>query len=439
MSAAGDDQTPVGVAPETASLLWSFNEREAQADRDRFHERSQLHLKDVIWRSRLLEFYARQTSLRDRRPSRRKAEVVCPKTFSFIENPDLAIQTLSEFVTKARDGAHVIHLDQQRCEHLDLCALTALNALALDARKRLKMGFTGHYPESEEAREIVTAAGLPRLLGVPVPDTRTFKIFRLTQGGNKNPKLSINFPSRKEKASSRLALYIDDCLKLYGFCFKPDGLARLGKLAGEVLDNAENHASEWPWYVSGYLRQPETSDFGDCHLVFLNFGPSIAETLQHLPEDTEIRRRIVGLVELHRKEGFFSPRWTEEQLWTLYALQEYVSRFYDDRTRGLGTADMIEAFQTLGQTGEGEKEPIMALISGRTRITFDLEPAHTMRRATADEGQEVRRIAFNETNDLQRPPDRGAVQSMANYFPGTLISLRFFLDQRHLKTLIPKT
>lgn len=347
------------------------------------------------------------------------------------------MEMLAKFVDHARDGARSLSIDQRDCEQLDLCAATVLNVLGLEARVRLRTAFDGQYPGSPEAREIVAATGLPKLLKAKVPDVGNFLVFRLRHGGLK-PRPSLYRPSLKEEVSSDLAKYLDECLGLYGYGFSPAARQYAGQLTGEVLGNAEDHAPMWPWYVAAYLRQPEGKDFGDCHLTFLNFGPTLAETLKSLETGSELRRRIEALVDLHRQSRFFGilrPEWTEEGLWTLYALQEFVTRHFGSDnvlSRGVGTADMIEAFQSLGRSAESGYRPRMCIVSGNTQILFDDNPSHRMRAAELEGVGGVRTIAFNAENDLRKPPDPGTVRKLKRFFPGTVISLRFYLDERYL-------
>ncbi|MEA3207132.1 MAG: hypothetical protein QOE70_189 [Chthoniobacter sp.] len=72
----------------------------------------------------------------------------------------------------------------------------------------------------------------------------------------------------------------------------------------------------------------------------------------------------------------------------------------------------------------------MVLLSGRTRIHFDKE----YRLAQDPNGRWI--IAFNADNDLQKRPDPKHVHSMQGFFPGTLLSFRFFIDKRHIESLI---
>jgi len=42
-------------------------------------------------------------------------------------------------------------------------------------------------------------------------------------------------------------------------------------------------------------------------------------------------------------------------------------------------------------------------------------------------------IAFNNNNNLQEPPNSNNVIKMKSYFPGTLISLKFYIDEKYLE------
>ena len=42
-------------------------------------------------------------------------------------------------------------------------------------------------------------------------------------------------------------------------------------------------------------------------------------------------------------------------------------------------------------------------------------------------------IAFNKENDIYQKPDRTYVRRIKERFPGTIISLRFYLDGRYIR------
>ncbi len=44
-------------------------------------------------------------------------------------------------------------------------------------------------------------------------------------------------------------------------------------------------------------------------------------------------------------------------------------------------------------------------------------------------------IAFNDENDIYMPSNSDNVIFMKNYFPGTVISLKFYLDSRYINKM----
>lgn len=386
-------------------------------------------------RSHLLELFARRFGL-DADPDLEdtEAHIALPERFSFIENPEQTLAVFREAVEAMRRGPRRIVIDQRKCVLIDICAAAVLNTLALEAHRTIGNNYAGFYPGKGEALEIVVATGLPKVLGVKLPPMRHFRKFHVRKGPQ--PKTSLLAPTWKERVGSELTEYLAACFKRCGHRLTREGRKRIGKLLGEVLANAEDHASGNPWFITGYLRQPAERAFGDCHITVFNFGPTIAETLQGLPAGG-YRTDVESLVQEHRQRRLFGlvrPKWSEQGLWTVYALQEGVSRLNAPGTsRGVGTADMIEEFQKLGRTAGNGPEPRMSLLSGNIHILFD--GRHRIQLEEMEASRPRRIIAFNETNDLLEPPDDGAVTHLEHGFPGTLLSLRFYIDQRYLKDL----
>jgi hypothetical protein len=381
--------------------------------------------------SELLSYYAARTNARPVGKRRDLREIVFPERFSFIEAPDEALSVLFElvrYVVGGRTGK--LNMQQRDCSLLDLCAESVASVLGLEAKK-LSVGFKGVFPKDPNQRDIVLTAGLPRNLRVPLPEPKGFFTFELYRGRKTADSAFVS--SQREVQSDKLTQYVNDCLARYGFKMGPDIAAYLSSLVGEVIGNAEDHSGRGEWWVAAYLHQASNTDYGDCHITIFNFGKTLNETLQELPANALLRQNIHDLVAAHARFKFFGPSWTEENLWTLYALQEGVSRHNTQTTslgtRGIGTVDMIEFFQALGQSAKSQ--PKMCIVSGHTHIAFDNR--YTMKRQVTQSGETRRIIAFNKTNDLNRPPDAGYVNELKRFFPGTLISLRFYLDKKHLE------
>ncbi len=122
-------------------------------------------------------------------------------------------------------------------------------------------------------------------------------------------------------------------------------------------------------------------------------------------------------------------------MWTLYALQDGVSRLRNintiSKSRGSGTKQLIETFQQIGNTKE--KESKMCIISGKSYIRFTGK--YKMQKNNDNNRMQ---IAFNDDNDLRKLPDDNYVKTISNYFPGTIISMKFYLDPKYLNKIVGK-
>lgn len=333
-----------------------------------------------------------------------------------------------------------VFVDQKACTLMDLCANSLMSIVGLEASRNRKISFSGRYPESEEQHEIVLSSGLPKVLGFAGEEPEGFLCFKLRRGRKGDGAAESS--TEAERVTTRLAQYVDHCLWQYGHTLAPRGRDMLCKLVGEVLANAEDHSDTRSWWVSGYLRH-RGEDYGDCHITIINFGQTLAQSLQCLPSTSLLRRDIEGLTSEHTRQGFFhlfGSNWTQDDLWALYALQEGVSRHNKEADkiggRGVGTAEMIEFFQELGRCHEEGSAPKMCVVSGRTQFLFD--GRYRMKSEPTAAGETRRIIAFNDDNDLQKPPNASCVRRLKRFFPGTVISLRFYLDRRHLADMIRK-
>jgi hypothetical protein len=384
-------------------------------------------------RCELLEYYAAQAGIKPLPKVRDERVIDFPRLFSFIESPSDAIDVLGKLVRLSlRRRTHKIRINQVACEQTDHCAQSAAGALAVTAHKELRVTFGGVFPRAQDQRDIAIATGLPRRLGVSLPPPPGFLTFELFHGRRMREKATVS--SQREEQTSLLTEYVNECLARYDYRLNRESAGYVASLVSEVIGNAEDHAGRPDWWVGAYLRQASDTTYGDCHITIFNFGRTLAQSLQDLPADSMLRRDIEDLVTEHTKRGLFRPHWTPENLWTLYALQEGVSR-HNTRPdkigdRGQGTADMIRFFQHLGKSRAAQSEPRMCVVSGRTHILFD--GRFEMRLQVARSGERRRIIAFNKRNDLQLPPDPACVRNLEAYFPGTLISLRFYLDHEHL-------
>ncbi len=350
-----------------------------------------------------------------------------------IEEPEKALSALEDLVGNCLDPrAHSICLDQKGCKVIDACAESVAGALAVEAREHHGSRFWGYFPEDPVQQQIVLATGIPRHLGIELEEPEGFKAFNL-QRGVRGPQGGSG-SSQTELTTTALTRYLDDCLRGYGVQLTREGRAHVLAMVGEVIDNASAHGGRRDWWVLGYLRQQPDHKYGDCHITVFNFGKTITETVQEMSERSAVRDDIEMLISRH--SAFFRDplrRLTKDTLWTLYALQQGVSRYSsDDSTairRGQGLAKMVQFFQELRTTARNGEPPKAALVSGSAHIIFDDKYPI---RAKETGGGERLIIAFNRANDLKEPPDHSNVRTMKKFFPGTILSFRFYLDEAFL-------
>jgi hypothetical protein len=363
-----------------------------------------------------------------------------PEIFSFIENPDQTLQTLYNLRAAIEDPrATHLFFDHSQCKTLDLCASVVTDVMVLRGRTQRRMrgvafGAGGTFSSVPEVNVLLKASGILKHLGVsaaalPKDVQDRIRLCPLHDGRPSPPDKT----TESELAATKLTRFFDNCLSTEKYALKEEWKAKLISLITEVLDNCEQHANrDQHWYTIGHFNHLENQDGGDCHIVILNFGDSIFESLNRKDTPTLLKDRIGELASKHHSRGFFNFRkskWQEEALWTLYALQEGVSRFTgtpEGVDRGNGTVRMIQFFTDLA----GE-DPKMVLVSGRTYILFDGK--YKLRDKLLPTGETRKIIAFNPENDLEQPPDGNYVASIPFKFPGTLVSLRFILHKGYLK------
>jgi hypothetical protein len=369
-------------------------------------------------------------------PTREIRRIRIPKVFSILDEPEAALETLDLIrrVASAR-SVRLIEIDHSNCEVLGLCASTVMDVLLLRAKSirpaNNSLSLSGKFSKTPAVNLMLRASGILRHLGLPeaiLPPEEENRIRRCDLFQGKSNRIEVG--KERDRAATSLTDYFDSCLNRLGHELSSKGKKYVSSLLTEVIGNAEEHGG--PWSTIGHWLSTGTGDqrFGECHIVIMNTGTTIYESLGEHNQSERLKDRLRGLSDLHRRQGLFAfarSGWDEETLWTLYALQERVSRYSDTprgRDRGNGTVSIIEFFHQLsGGTGK------MCIASGGAFILFDGK-YHLQEVQRGNEMLKV--IAFNADNDLEKPPDRGYVHSLENPFPGTVVSIRLRLDESYL-------
>jgi hypothetical protein len=296
--------------------------------------------------------------------------------------------------------------------------------------------YHGSPPKDLAAREIFYNSGLFRHLKIDHRyqspyDTKRYKSFNLVQG-RKDKYNTARRSSQAEHVVSDLADYINKLLQTFHVELTPDGLGYLTQLIGEVIDNAEQHSILGEWYVLGYMLQGATNT-GECHITIMNYGITIDGSMKSVT----VRRDIKSIINAFKKRHFrqFNSRYAEGQFWTVLAMQEGMSCqniSKEQEIRGTGTIRMIEFIDFISNRTVESGGCDVILMSNDTMLRFDGK--YQLQNTRFMKGDSLT-IAFNPTNSLHLKPDPEYVVKMPLSFPGTLLSMRFRLDEEQLSKI----
>lgn len=355
-----------------------------------------------------------------------------------------------EVITKIRKAmvkfrGEQIKIDFSRCKDIDYSCIFLLLVILIE--------YVDYYEKLEKSFKVIKAR--PEVLIIPSKNDEVN--VRLMTGyilPNANitqsflrPFSALNFirgqRSRKDyvenlkgPAATTIRKYINDNLLQHDFCLDKTNAAYLDGIISEVLNNAEDHSQFNTWYVSGNIFRSsslnnETDDsVSELNLAFLNFGYSIFDGLESSKDNnTEIYGLMTEMFEQVKDKMTDRNNFTKEEMFTLYALQEGVSRLkYKSEDRGTGTMKFIKSFINLGDYCDKEKklEPSLLVYSGKVFLKCDHEV-----RPSNIEGMDI--LALNKSNDLASLPEKSHLKELNNNFPGTFLVFKLYLNKRHLR------
>lgn len=363
-----------------------------------------------------------------------------PQRFSISEQPDETIKLLRWLYTVCIcDEVNIIKFDHSSCEFLGLSASTIMDIIllaAIEYREKMDkpLHLSGNFPRDPMVRDIFLASGLPYHINARYEveyDKTNVEKFETVSG-------ECSDDARQSgRIATALTDYFNRCLLHQNMKLRDEGISLLVTLLGEVLGNCEIHGGEHAtWYTQGHYEDNPNKRYGELQLLFLNLGNTIYQGLKYNSSE-ETEERLKYYLENHKK--FFSKKWNEEMACTVFALQEGISRLRDKekegyKGRGTGTVTLIETLNIIGRCEDGQM-PEMTIISGRTYIKFDGRYNMSMKKFKSDPAfgsGKKRIIAFNKENDIYKPADNAVVRQLKENFPGTVISLRIYLDNRYI-------
>lgn len=367
--------------------------------------------------------------------TRVRLNVELPECFSIIENPQACLESFKAFqplFENSRINNVIVHHGNTKNHDLAAEILLAKIAKAgwdLHKTKRRTFSIYGDYPKSESLSRLIKSIGIVKELDVEghAMESNSEEIQKIIIFKRQNwigQELPIGSLDYKTKATQDFVAHINKCLEQSGHELTDIAKQHLAEYVGEIITNAQDHSGTDHWQIHGYLDKDNEERI--CEVVIFNFGYSYADTFNNLQHDDFARTELNKYLRQHESQGIFKKGWSEECLTTLFCLQGSISskNHPDDTTRGHGTVSLIEFFHSISNVSSTVvRKAKMCILSGSEHIQFD-GTYHLQE----NDGRPI--IAFNDENDLQRPPDRNYVKSLNNVaFPGTLISIQFILPE----------
>lgn len=243
---------------------------------------------------------------------------------------------------------------------------------------------------------------------------------------------------QKELDTTEMADYVIKCLERMNQKLTSAKRDDLCTVIGEILINAEEHSTTKYRFSIGYFQELniENKHFGIFRLVILNFGQTIYDKFKDEScPNQEIVEKMKSLSNSYTKRSYFSKReFEEENLWTLYALQEEVSSVSPtEYKRGNGSIRFIESFFNIKRSQEVDDISFLTIQSGRTRIHFNGK--YNIVNKVNSNNDTFAVMTFNDSGNIEDKPDNKYVYQTNDYFPGTIISAKLLLNDDDLVQL----
>ena len=300
---------------------------------------------------------------------------------------------------------------------------------------------------TKSVQSVLHFVGLRKPLGMNFPHkggtSRLWPLPVRTRSGQNRTPTRLLAEQTSEHVAAEVIDKINEWLSVLAKLeLNPNGERAILKFIGEALDNAERHSKpnslEGAWSVAGFMSEIVSGGATNyrCHLALLSKGQTIYESISTGAEET---LREIGHYTRRHTGWLRRSSLTEENLATVYALQDGVSRVeaaIRQGRGGTGFMDMFEFFASLGGTNNPDWMPSMSIVSGRTCVR--LKPPYLFgQRRSQPPGEDgllpPREIWFNQANSPSAPPDTGHVLALPAKLQGTLVTIAWTLDKEYLE------
>lgn len=379
--------------------------------------------------------------------------IVVPKVFSIIESPEDSYLAFKKVISALLiENCHQLILDYKECEKVELGSQVLLDIILKDFfsfsrlcnkinRNQLEyfpVAVGGFNIKNEDVNKMLFSVGSPVTLKVREENFPDIIKYKLCIHDNEKERDYDKRIEQKELDTTEMADYVIECLSRMHKKLTPEKRDDLCTVIGEILINAEEHSTTKFRFSIGYFKEDkvENKHYGIFRLVILNFGQTIYDKFKDEScPNKEIVEKMKNLSNSYTKRSLFTRKeFEEENLWTLYALQEEVSSISPtEYKRGNGSIRFIESFFNIKGSQEVDDISYLTLQSGNTRIHFNGK--YNIENKVNSNNDTFKVMTFNESGNIEDKPDNKYVYQTKDYFPGTIISAKLLLNDDDLVQL----
>lgn len=368
-----------------------------------------------------------------------------PEVFSIIENyEETTVYLRKLFNALYFQSFENIIIDYGKCKQIDVCASMCMDIILSDFIRyfqncvkdrhtiKIKEIKPINYRRYEIEKILFSIGAYSSIKGLKF-DFDNIIPFPINIGHKDNPNLA----EKRERDITETVEYIIGCLAKLNKKLTNTAETNFYKVIGEVIQNAEEHSNTKRRFLIGHFEENngDSGNYGIFNFAILNFGNTFYETFKYSENpNIDIIDQMNELSKKYTTNGLFRrKKFEEETLWTLYALQDGVTRLKNWK-RGNGTIRFIESFINLKGNIESDDISKMVITSGHTRIIFDGKYQITKTKR-GNEKEEFKMMTFNKSGNIEEVPDGNYVIYEDNYFPGTIISVKLKLDYENTENL----
>ena len=364
--------------------------------------------------------------------------VKAPNDFSFEEDNDGSIIFLKKILSTFYLSDNELVMDFTDCKDIAIPNAMMLNLILIDFRIAERNFNETYFGKIKKKIRIIRSKHLKAnkclhvfhlLDNVEVNDGDAYLYLGSQVGIITKSLYKYN---AKGAICTKVREFVNESLKASNAVLNWSGENKLDGLLSEIFNNAEDHSFYKKWFVNG-VSYREIIDNGETivelNLGILNFGYSISEGLfKNRERNREMMTFIDPWFDVHKQDIRFPfMPYGEEDLYTLYCLQEGVSRLkYQNVGRGSGTMNFLRSFMFLGSYGKNNPKyrSHLNIISGNTivRCTHEVEPFEKEKRYY---------LSLNTAKDMDKLPEPKYLSHTKEYFPGTFFEVKIYLNNKY--------